>query len=58
MQEKEAFIEEFKKRTKAFTLRNIKVFQSLPKTDEAKINNKLKLKKIIKNLIDNTGKTI
>lgn len=33
MQEKEAFIEEFKKRTKAF----IKVFQSLPKTDEAKI---------------------
>lgn len=37
MQEKEAFIEEFKKRTKAFTLRNIKVFQSLPKTDEAKI---------------------
>ena len=37
MQEKEAFIEEFKKRTKAFTLRNIKVFQSLPKTEEAKI---------------------
>ena len=37
MQEKEAFIEEFKKRTKTFTLRNIKVFQSLPKTDEAKI---------------------
>ncbi len=37
MQEKEAFIEEFKKRTKAFTLRSIKVFQSLPKTDEAKI---------------------
>ena len=37
MQEKEAFIEEFKKRTKTFTLRNIKVFQSSPKTDEAKI---------------------
>jgi len=37
MQEKEAFIEELKKRTKTFTLRNIKVFQSLPKTDEAKI---------------------
>ncbi|MFN3490507.1 MAG: four helix bundle protein, partial [Emticicia sp.] len=37
MQEKSAFIEEFKKRTKDFTLRNIKVFQSLPKTDEAKI---------------------
>lgn len=37
MQEKNAFIEEFKKRTKDFTLRNIKVFQSLPKTDEAKI---------------------
>lgn len=37
MQEKGAFIEEFKKRTKEFTLRNIKVFQSLPKTDEAKI---------------------
>jgi four helix bundle protein len=36
MQEKNAFIEEFKKRTKDFTLRNIKVFQSLPKTDEAK----------------------
>ncbi len=37
MQEKNAFIEEFKKRTKDFTLRNIKVFQSLPKSDEAKI---------------------
>ena len=37
MQEKNDFIEEFKKRTKDFTLRNIKVFQSLPKTDEAKI---------------------
>ncbi len=37
MQEKSAFIEEFKKRTKDFTLRNIKVFQSLPKTEEAKI---------------------
>ncbi len=37
MQEKNDFIEEFKKRTKDFTLRNIKVFQSLPKTEEAKI---------------------
>lgn len=37
MQEKEAFLEEFKKRTITFTLRNIKVFQSLPKTDEAKV---------------------
>ncbi len=37
MQDKNAFIEEFKRRTKEFTLRNIKVFQSLPKTDEAKI---------------------
>ena len=35
--EKSTFIEEFKKRTKDFTLRNIKVFQSLPKTDEARI---------------------
>lgn len=37
MQGESAFIEEFKKRTKDFTLRNIKIFQSLPKTDEAKI---------------------
>lgn len=35
--EKTIFVEEFKKRTKDFTLRNIKVFQSLPKTDEAQI---------------------
>lgn len=35
--EKNNFIEDFKKRTKDFTLRNIKVFQSLPKTDEARI---------------------
>ncbi len=35
--EKTIFVEEFKKRTKEFTLRNIKLFQSLPKTDEARI---------------------
>jgi len=35
--EKTIFVEEFKKRTKDFTLRNIKLFQSLPKTDEARI---------------------
>src|SRR5687767_6347748 len=31
------FIEDFKKRTKNFALRIIKLFQSLPKTEEAKI---------------------
>ncbi len=35
--EKTIFVEEFKKRTKDFTLRNIKLFQSLPKTEEARI---------------------
>jgi four helix bundle protein len=37
MSDKNIFIEDLKKRTKEFTLRNIKVFQSLPKTEEAKI---------------------
>ncbi len=35
--EKEDFIEVFKKRTKQFTLRCIRVFQALPKTEEARI---------------------
>ena len=34
---KDVFIEEFKKRTKLFTLRSIKLFQALPKTEEARI---------------------
>jgi four helix bundle protein len=35
--EKDDFIEVFKKRTKQLTLRCIKVFQALPKTEEARI---------------------
>lgn len=35
--EKEDFIEVFKRRTKQFTLRCIRVFQALPKTEEARI---------------------
>ncbi len=31
------FVESFKQRTKTFSLRTIKLFQSLPKTEEAKI---------------------
>ena len=34
--QKEEFITEFKKRTKNFSLKIIKLFQSLPKTEEAK----------------------
>jgi four helix bundle protein len=37
MQDKHTFIEDFKQRTKQFTLRSIKVFQSLPKSEEARI---------------------
>ena len=37
MSSKEQFIEEFKNRTKLLTLRSIKLFQALPKTDEARI---------------------
>jgi S23 ribosomal protein. len=37
MTEKEEFIEKFKKRTKAFSLEAIKIFQKLPKTEEAQI---------------------
>lgn len=37
METKEVFVEEFKKRTKQFVLRSIKLFQSLPKTEEARI---------------------
>ncbi|GAB3982217.1 four helix bundle protein [Spirosoma terrae] len=35
--EKQEFIEDFKKRTKDFVLRSIRVFQALPQTDEARI---------------------
>jgi four helix bundle protein len=35
--EKGDFVEAFKKRTKQFTLRCIRVFQALPKTEEARI---------------------
>jgi four helix bundle protein len=31
------FVEQFKKRTKAFAIRTIKLFRSLPKTEEARI---------------------
>ena len=41
--EKEDFIEVFKKRTKQFTLRCIRVFQALPKTEEARIIGKDRL---------------
>ncbi|MGA0560618.1 four helix bundle protein [Larkinella sp. VNQ87] len=34
---KEEFVEEFKKRTKQYVLRSVRVFQALPTTDEAKI---------------------
>ena len=37
MEAKEVFVEEFKKRTKQFVLRSIKLFQSLPQTEEARI---------------------
>lgn len=37
MSDKHTFIEEFKQRTKQFILRSIKVFQSLPKTQDAQI---------------------
>ena len=35
--EKEAFIEQFKSRTKKFVVDNINLFRTLPKTEEAKI---------------------
>ena len=35
--EKNEFIEQFKKRTKKFALDSIKLFQSLPKTEEARV---------------------
>ena len=35
--DKVEFVEGFKKRTKEFALRSIKLFQALPKTDEARI---------------------
>jgi four helix bundle protein len=35
--EKRAFLEAFQMRTKLFALRSIKLFQALPKTEEAKI---------------------
>ncbi|RAJ94402.1 four helix bundle protein [Larkinella arboricola] len=34
---KEEFIEEFKRRTKQYVLRSIKVFQALPNTSEAQV---------------------
>ncbi len=34
---KEEFIEDFKRRTKEFVLRSVRVFQALPKTEEAHI---------------------
>ncbi len=34
---KAQFVEQFKKRTKAFVLRSVKVFQALPKSEEARI---------------------
>lgn len=34
---KEEFIESFKRRTKEFVLRSVRVFQALPKTEEAQI---------------------
>jgi four helix bundle protein len=37
MMDKVEFIESFKRRTKEFALRSIKLFQALPKTDEAGI---------------------
>ncbi|GAB4040304.1 hypothetical protein GCM10028809_64190 [Spirosoma gilvum] len=35
--EKQEFIEDFKRRTKEFVLRSVRVFQALPKTEEAQI---------------------
>lgn len=35
--DKQEFIEEFKRRTKDFVLRSIRMFQALPKTEEAQI---------------------
>ncbi|MDQ1088374.1 four helix bundle protein [Siphonobacter sp. SORGH_AS_1065] len=35
--QKEAFVEEFKNRTQQFVIRSIRLFQALPKTDEARI---------------------
>src|SRR6267154_490128 len=37
MASKEEFIEKFKKRTKAYSLEALKIFQKLPKTEESKI---------------------
>jgi four helix bundle protein len=34
---KEEFVEDFKRRTKEFVLRSVRVFQALPKTEEAQI---------------------
>lgn len=34
---KAQFVEQFKKRTKQFVLRSVKVFQALPKSEEARI---------------------
>lgn len=34
---KEEFVESFKRRTKQFVLRSVRVFQALPKTEEAQI---------------------
>jgi four helix bundle protein len=46
MEEKSFFIETLKLRTKSIALRGIKVFQALPKTDEAKIIGKQFLRSI------------
>lgn len=35
--DKHEFIEDFKRRTKEFVLRSVRVFQALPKTEEAQI---------------------
>ena len=35
--QKETFIEEFKSRTQQYVIRSIRLFQALPKTDEARI---------------------
>ena len=37
MQEKIEFVQQMQKRTKDFALRSIRLFQALPKTDEARI---------------------
>ncbi len=37
MQDKSEFVEQMRKRTKQFAVRSIRLFQALPKTDEARI---------------------